>query len=62
MIKKVKIKISSLFNEVLRRRKLVKEEVNDVKKAIAEVINQLSHIPAAIKGEARKGRKKKNDK
>ena len=42
-----------LFVETFRS----KEETNDVIKAIKEVGNQISDIPEAIKGKARKGRK-----
>ena len=52
-------KIINFLAEVKRRKNLVYQELKDVKVAIVEVFKQLSHILHAIKGEARKGRKKK---
>lgn len=45
-------------DESVRRAKRLAEESKDVLGAIKEVGNQIGDIPAAIKGEARKGRKK----
>tara|TARA_R100000388_G_scaffold93466_1_gene78204 strand:+ start:261 stop:509 length:249 start_codon:yes stop_codon:yes gene_type:complete len=44
--------------EVKRRFKLTAAELADVGRAIKEVGNQLGDIDEALKGEARKGRKK----
>lgn len=52
-------KIISFLAEVKKRKNLVCQELKDVKVAIVEVFKQLSHILPAIKGEGRKGRKKK---
>ena len=52
-------KIINFLAEFKRRKNLVCQELKDVKVAIVEVFKQLSHILPAIKGEARKGRKKK---
>tara|TARA_R100000541_G_scaffold53747_1_gene61981 strand:+ start:425 stop:649 length:225 start_codon:yes stop_codon:yes gene_type:complete len=51
-------KIMAAAKETKRRAKLVKEEVKDVAKAVKEVGGQIDDIAGAIKGEARKGRKK----
>ncbi len=50
-------KIVEAINETKKRIARAKEETNDVIKAIKEVGNQISDIPEAIKGKARKGRK-----
>ena len=45
--------------EIKRRYKLTSKELKDVANAIREVGNQIGDIDDAIKGKARKGRKKK---
>jgi prefoldin subunit 5 len=52
-------KAVEVVEEVKKRAKNVKKEIKDVGEAIAEVGDQIGDIPGAIKGEARKGRKKK---
>lgn len=44
--------------EIVKRCKLTAKELEDVGKAIKEVGNQLSHVPKAISGKAKKSRKK----
>ena len=45
--------------ETKKRAVRVKEEINDVAKAMKEVGKQVKDIPAAIGGSSRKGRKSK---
>lgn len=45
-------------NETVRRAKRLAEESKDVIDSLKEVGNQIGDIPKAVKGEARKGRKK----
>ena len=45
--------------EIVKRYKLTATELADVGRAIKEVGNQLGDIDDAVKGKARKGRKKK---
>ena len=49
-VKKVKKEVASRIDEVSK-------EVSDVKKAIKEVGKQASHIPGAVSGKKRSGRK-----
>tara|TARA_Y100000385_G_scaffold72269_1_gene72749 strand:+ start:1006 stop:1251 length:246 start_codon:yes stop_codon:yes gene_type:complete len=51
-------KAIATLKEIKKRYKLTAEELQDVGKAIKEVGNQLGDIDDAIKGKARKGRKK----
>lgn len=51
-------KVEEVVKEGKARAKRVKEEVDDVVDAVKEVGKQLKDIPAAAKGETRKGRKK----
>ena len=44
--------------EIVKRYKLTAQELSDVGKAIKEVGNQLGDVGGAVKGKARKGRKK----
>ena len=44
--------------EIVKRYKLTATELADVGKAIKEVGNQLGDVSGAVKGKARKGRKK----
>jgi methyl-accepting chemotaxis protein len=53
-------KITEVIKETKKRAARVKEEVEDVVKAVKEVGKQMSDIPDAVKGKARKGRKKKS--
>ena len=46
------------MKEIKKRYKLTAGELADVAKAIKEVGNQLGDIDDAVKGKARKGRKK----
>tara|TARA_R110002012_G_scaffold294036_1_gene489927 strand:+ start:1047 stop:1286 length:240 start_codon:yes stop_codon:yes gene_type:complete len=46
--------------EIKKRYKLTAKELADVAKAITEVGDQIGDIDDAIKGKARKGRKKKD--
>ena len=46
--------------EIMKRYKLTHEELHDVIKAAGEVGNQLGDVKNAVKGKARKGRKKKD--
>ena len=52
-------KAIATVKEVKKRFKLTASELADVGRAIKEVGNQLGDIDDAIKGKARKGRKKK---
>tara|TARA_R110001583_G_scaffold5955_2_gene31423 strand:+ start:92 stop:322 length:231 start_codon:yes stop_codon:yes gene_type:complete len=52
-------KAIATVEEIKKRYKLTAQELADVASAIKEVGNQLGDINDAIKGEARKGRKKK---
>ena len=45
--------------EIKRRKKLTEAEIKDVISAIKQVGNQIDHIPGALKGKTRKGRKAK---
>jgi len=53
-------KVIAAAKETKKRVKAVKEEMKDVAEAVKEVGNQAGDIADAIKGKARKGRKKKN--
>lgn len=55
----VKEEIEDTVDEVKRRVERVKEEIEDVKKAGENIIEQSKDIAGAIKGDNRKGRKKK---
>ena len=52
-------KAIAIVKEIKKRGKLTAKELSDVTAAIKEVGNQLGDIDDAIKGKARKGRKKK---
>jgi hypothetical protein len=52
-------KAIATVEEIKKRYKLTAQELADVASAIKEVGNQLGDINNAVKGEARKGRKKK---
>ena len=52
-------KVIAAVEEIKKRYKLTSEELSDVAKAIKEVGNQIGDIDNALKGEERKGRKKK---
>ena len=51
-------KAIATVKEIKKRYKLTTQELSDVAKAIKEVGNQLGDIDDALKGKARKGRKK----
>ena len=51
-------KAKKIKKETLKRAKRVSEETKDVLDSLKEVGNQIGDIPKAVKGEARKGRKK----
>ena len=51
-------KAISTVKEIKKRYKLTAQELSDVAQAIKEVGNQLGDIDDALKGKARKGRKK----
>ena len=51
-------KASATVKEIKKRYKLTAQELADVAKAIKEVGNQLGDSDNAIRGKARKGRKK----
>lgn len=53
----VEDKVKKVKNEVVSRAKEVSKEVSDVKKAVKEVGKQLSHVPGAVTGKKRSGRK-----
>ncbi len=53
-------KVVATVKETKKRVKAVKEEIKDVAEAVKEVGNQAGDIADAVKGKARKGRKKKN--
>ena len=53
-------KVIATVKETKKRVKAVKEEIKDVAEAVKEVGNQAGDIADAVKGKARKGRKKKN--
>lgn len=48
--------------EIVKRYKLTADELADVGRAIKEVGSQIADISGAVKGKARKGRKKKETK
>jgi len=52
-------KAIATVEEIKKRYKLTAQELADVADAIKEVGNQLGDIDNAVKGEERKGRKKK---
>ena len=52
-------KAIATVEEIKKRYKLTAQELADVASAIKEVGNQLGDINDVVKGEARKGRKKK---
>ena len=52
-------KAIATVKEIKKRYKLTAQELSDVADAIKEVGNQLGDIDDAVKGKARKGRKKK---
>lgn len=51
-------KAVATLKEIKKRYKLTTQELQDVGRAIKKVGNQLTHIDDALKGKARKGRKK----
>jgi uncharacterized protein with GYD domain len=53
-------KVIATVKETKKRVKAVKEEIKDVAEAVKEVGSQVADITDAVKGKARKGRKKKN--
>ncbi len=53
-------KAIATVKETIKRAKLTHEELHDVVKAFKEVGNQIGDVGSAVKGKARKGRKKKN--
>jgi molybdopterin-guanine dinucleotide biosynthesis protein len=53
-------KVVATVKETKKRVKAIKEEIKDVADAVKEVGNQAGDIADAVKGKARKGRKKKN--
>lgn len=53
-------KVIATVEETKKRVKAVKEEIKDVADAVKEVGNQAGDIADAVKGKARKGRKKKS--
>ena len=53
-------KVIAAAKETKKRVEAVKEEMKDVAEAVKEVGNQAGDIADAVKGKARKGRKKKN--
>lgn len=53
----VENKAKQIKNETVQRAKEVKKEVSDVGVAVKEVGKQISHIPGAIAGNKRKGKK-----
>ena len=53
-------KVVATVKETKKRVKAVKAEIKDVADAVKEVGNQVGDIGDAVKGKARKGRKKKN--
>jgi len=53
-------KVIATVKETKKRVKAIKAEIKDVGEAIKEVGNQAGDIADAVKGKARKGRKKKN--
>ena len=55
-------KAMATLAEIQKRYKLTAEELKDVARAINEVGNQIEDIPNALKGKARKGRKKGKNK
>lgn len=52
-------KVIATVKETKKRVKAVKAEIKDVADAVKEVGNQVGDIGDAVKGKARKGRKKK---
>jgi uncharacterized protein with GYD domain len=54
-------KVVATVKETKKRAKAVKEEIKDVAVAVKEVGNQIGDIGDAVKGKARKGRKKKKN-
>jgi len=53
----VKDKVEKTAQEVKKRAKRVKEELNDVKSAAKNLANQTVDVVGAVKGQPRKGRK-----
>lgn len=53
-------KAIATVKETKKRVKAVKTEIKDVVEAVKEVGNQVGDVGSAVKGKARKGRKKKN--
>lgn len=58
-INAVNDQITDAVTQVKKHSARVKEEVADVVVAAKEVVNQAEDVVAAVKGKARKGRKKK---
>ena len=52
-------KAEKTLDEIVKRYKLTADELADVGRAIKEVGSQLADVSGAVKGKARKGRKKK---
>lgn len=52
-------KAKALANDLQYRYGLTVAEIKDVTKALKEVANQIGDVGGAVKGKARKGRKKK---
>tara|TARA_R100000935_G_scaffold47882_1_gene72118 strand:+ start:1955 stop:2206 length:252 start_codon:yes stop_codon:yes gene_type:complete len=52
-------KAKALASDLQYRYGLTVEEIKDVTKALKEVANQIGDVGGAVKGKARKGRKKK---
>jgi len=52
-------KAEATLVEIVKRYKLTADELADVGKAIKAVGTQLGHVPKAVAGKTRKGRKKK---
>ena len=53
-------KVIATAKEAKRRVKAAKTEIKDVAKAVKEVGKQVKDVGEALKGQARKGRKKKD--
>lgn len=53
----VENKAKHIKDETVKRAKEVKKEVSDVGAAVKEVGKQISHIPGAVSGNKRKGKK-----
>ena len=58
-VKKANEAINSAVEETKKRVKRVKEEAADTVEIVKETIDQAEDVIAALKGKARKGRKKK---